>query len=123
MYPDKFAPEEQEEATKRYLRIQRATEILTDDTMRANWEEFGDPEPAWWHTQFPSWIMNPGKTFIVIYVSFGLLLMILPFTILILIPGLHDPPSVCLRNIIEAYSLTIIASCIVGKRKNLFLCE
>lgn len=98
-HPDVAEEKNKELAKQFYIKIQTSHEILTDDTKRKNYDEYGDPDPKWLFITFPSWIMNPGQTFLVIYALLGLVFFTIPLVFLVLNPSLKDPPSLFRQEI------------------------
>jgi len=92
-HPDVAKETNKDLAKQFYIKIQTSHEILTDDTKRKNYDEYGDPDPKWLFVTFPSWIMNPGQTFLLIYALLGVLFFSIPLVFLVLNPSLQEPPS------------------------------
>lgn len=77
-----------------FKKINLAKEILTNSTLRKNYDEFGNPNgKEWWDDEYPDWIVRPnGKVLFATYSLLGLLLIFIPVCMVYLIPSLKEPP-------------------------------
>jgi translocation protein SEC63 len=68
-HPDKAAPENRAKAETKFVEISKAYKSLTDEKMRKNWEEHGNPDGIRTFAlgvALPSWLVNSSNRMIVL---------------------------------------------------------
>ncbi|KAL9644565.1 hypothetical protein ABK040_009429 [Willaertia magna] len=97
LHPDRNREDEPEVARQKFIDLKTSRDILLDEKKRKNYDQYGDPNPPFDLLElenYPDLLMDPGAPFVIFYGLLGFIFVVLiPFGVLIINPGLEEPLS------------------------------
>ncbi|EPZ31735.1 hypothetical protein ROZALSC1DRAFT_26454 [Rozella allomycis CSF55] len=79
-HPDKVSDDLKDEANEKFIQISKAYQALTDEDIRKNWEEYGNPDGQQ-SIALPAWVVSQENGFKVLFLYGILMAVFMPYKI------------------------------------------